>query len=133
MSDDRKVLTDSFGMPLYWIFDKQGNSITMEDNFGDIININQMITKFNYKYDEENDEYLIARDPIGVIPLYIGHDKDGKVYCASELKALEAKMPPGYQIQLAGTAGDRGGVTGTRRRARPGGGHRVPARCAERG
>ncbi len=40
-------------------------------------------------YDEENDEYLIARDPIGVIPLYIGHDADGKVYCASELKALE--------------------------------------------
>lgn len=40
-------------------------------------------------YDEERDEYLIARDPIGVIPLYIGRDKDGKVYCASELKALE--------------------------------------------
>lgn len=40
-------------------------------------------------YDSENDEFLIARDPIGVIPLYIGYDSDGKVYCASELKALE--------------------------------------------
>lgn len=40
-------------------------------------------------YDEEKDEFLIARDPIGVIPLYIGYDTDGKVYCASELKALE--------------------------------------------
>lgn len=40
-------------------------------------------------YDEEKDDFLIARDPIGVIPLYIGRDKDGKVYCASELKALE--------------------------------------------
>ena len=40
-------------------------------------------------YDEETDKYLIGRDPIGVIPLYIGHDKDGKTYCASELKALE--------------------------------------------
>ena len=40
-------------------------------------------------YDEERDEYLIARDPIGVIPLYIGHDKDRKTYVASELKALE--------------------------------------------
>ena len=40
-------------------------------------------------YDEERDEYLIARDPIGVIPLYIGHDQDGKTYVASELKALE--------------------------------------------
>ena len=40
-------------------------------------------------YDEERDDFLIARDPIGVIPLYIGHDADGKVYVASELKALE--------------------------------------------
>ena len=40
-------------------------------------------------YDEERDEFLIARDPIGVIPLYIGYDSDGKVYVASELKALE--------------------------------------------
>ena len=40
-------------------------------------------------YDEEKDEFLIARDPIGVIPLYIGRDKDGLIYCASELKALE--------------------------------------------
>ncbi len=40
-------------------------------------------------YDEEKDEFLIARDPIGVIPLYIGYDSDGTVYVASELKALE--------------------------------------------
>ena len=40
-------------------------------------------------YDEAKDEFLIARDPIGVIPLYIGYDSDGTVYCASELKALE--------------------------------------------
>ena len=40
-------------------------------------------------YDETKDEFLIARDPIGVIPLYIGYDSDGTVYCASELKALE--------------------------------------------
>ena len=40
-------------------------------------------------YDEEQDDFLIARDPIGVIPLYIGHDKDGILYLASELKALE--------------------------------------------
>ena len=42
-------------------------------------------------YDEERNEYLIARDPIGVIPLYIGYDEDGKVYVASELKALEGQ------------------------------------------
>lgn len=43
-------------------------------------------------YDEEKDDFLIARDPIGVIPLYIGKDKDGKIYCASELKALPVLM-----------------------------------------
>jgi asparagine synthase (glutamine-hydrolysing) len=42
-------------------------------------------------YDEEKDAFLIARDPIGVIPLYIGFDADGTVYAASELKALEGQ------------------------------------------
>ena len=42
-------------------------------------------------YDKTRDEFLIARDPIGVIPLYIGYDADGKVYVASELKALEGQ------------------------------------------
>ena len=42
-------------------------------------------------YDEARDEFLIARDPIGVIPLYIGYDADGKLYVASELKALEGQ------------------------------------------
>lgn len=42
-------------------------------------------------YDEEQDAFLIARDHIGVIPLYIGYDADGKVFVASELKALEGE------------------------------------------
>ena len=42
-------------------------------------------------YDEERNEFLIARDPIGVIPLYIGYDSEGTVYVASELKALEGQ------------------------------------------
>ena len=42
-------------------------------------------------YDEEKDTFLIARDPVGVIPLYIGYDDDGTVYVASELKALEGQ------------------------------------------
>ena len=55
-------------------------------------------------YDSTTDDYLIARDPIGVIPLYIGHDKDGTVYAASELKALEGQceeykpFPPGHYL-----------------------------------
>ena len=53
-------------------------------------------------YDEEKNTFLIARDPIGVIPLYIGYDNDGTVYVASELKALEGQcdryepFPPGH-------------------------------------
>ena len=53
-------------------------------------------------YDEARDAFLIARDPIGVIPLYIGYDSDGTVYVASELKALEGQceryepFPPGH-------------------------------------
>ena len=42
-------------------------------------------------YDEEEDAFLIVRDPIGVIPLYIGYDADGTIYVASELKALEGQ------------------------------------------
>ena len=40
-------------------------------------------------YDRENDCYLIARDHIGIIPLYTGRDQHGNFYVASELKALE--------------------------------------------
>jgi len=40
-------------------------------------------------YDIEKDVYLIARDHIGIIPLYQGWDKQGNYYVASELKALE--------------------------------------------
>lgn len=52
-------------------------------------------------YDEEKDEFLIARDPIGVIPLYIGYDNSGKVYVASELKSLEG-MCDRYEPFLPG-------------------------------
>ena len=40
-------------------------------------------------YDQERDEYFIARDHMGIIPLYMGWDGDGTFYVASELKALE--------------------------------------------
>lgn len=53
-------------------------------------------------YDEENDKFLIARDPIGVIPLYMGHDSEGHTLICSELKGLEGyaetfgQFPPGH-------------------------------------
>lgn len=55
-------------------------------------------------YDIENDSYFIARDHIGIIPLYIGWNVHGTFYVASELKALEgvcAKIeifPPGHYL-----------------------------------
>ncbi|HCO67120.1 MAG TPA: asparagine synthase B [Dysgonomonas sp.] len=53
-------------------------------------------------YDSENDEYLIGRDHMGIIPLYMGYDPAGQLYVASELKALEGvcknikEFPPGH-------------------------------------
>jgi asparagine synthase (glutamine-hydrolysing) len=40
-------------------------------------------------YDKEKDIFMIGRDHIGIIPLYMGWDKSGNFYVASELKALE--------------------------------------------
>lgn len=40
-------------------------------------------------YDKKKNFFMIARDPIGVIPLYIGSDNEGNTYFCSELKGLE--------------------------------------------
>ncbi|MFD1163912.1 asparagine synthase B [Hwangdonia seohaensis] len=56
-------------------------------------------------YDVEKDEYFVARDHMGIIPLYIGWDKHGTFYVASELKALEGVctkielFPPGHYLR----------------------------------
>lgn len=55
-------------------------------------------------YDVEKDEYFIARDHMGIIPLYMGWDVNGTFYVASELKALEGYctkielFPPGHYL-----------------------------------
>ena len=52
-------------------------------------------------WDRARQDWLIARDPIGVIPLYTGRDEHGRLYVASELKALQGvcvsveAFPPG--------------------------------------
>ncbi len=56
-------------------------------------------------YDSENDSYFVARDHMGIIPLYMGWDKNGTFYVASELKALEGictkieLFPPGHYME----------------------------------
>ncbi len=53
-------------------------------------------------YDATTNSYLIARDHIGIIPLYTGYDGDGNFYVASEMKALMpicktvSEFPPGH-------------------------------------
>lgn len=53
-------------------------------------------------YNAEDNSYLIARDHIGIIPLYTGLDEDGNFYVASEMKALMPicktveEFPPGH-------------------------------------
>ncbi|MEP5612304.1 MAG: asparagine synthase B [Cyclobacteriaceae bacterium] len=55
-------------------------------------------------YDSTTNSYLIARDHIGIIPLYQGWDKHGNYYVASELKSLEGIcnkieiFPPGHYL-----------------------------------
>jgi asparagine synthase (glutamine-hydrolysing) len=55
-------------------------------------------------YDKENDAYFIARDHMGIVPLYKGWDRHGNFYVASELKSLEGicprieVFPPGHYL-----------------------------------
>lgn len=55
-------------------------------------------------YDAAKDEYFVARDHMGIIPLYMGWDQNGTFYVASELKALEGTctkielFPPGHYL-----------------------------------
>jgi asparagine synthase (glutamine-hydrolysing) len=55
-------------------------------------------------YDSSKDRYLIARDHMGIIPLYMGWDDDNIFYVSSELKSLESVcskielFPPGHYL-----------------------------------
>ena len=67
--------------------------------------IDQMNGIFGFAlYDSEKKEYFVARDHMGIIPLYMGWDKNGTFYVASELKALEGfcnkieVFPPGHYL-----------------------------------
>jgi asparagine synthase (glutamine-hydrolysing) len=58
-------------------------------------------------YDLARDRYVVARDPIGVIPLYTGRDAHGNLFVASEMKALTpvcrtvSEFPPGHVLDSA--------------------------------
>ena len=50
----------------------------------------------------DGDDYIVARDPLGVKPLYYGMDERGRLYFASEMKAITdqcksfSTFPPGH-------------------------------------
>ena len=64
-------------------------------------------------YDTQTGDWLIARDPIGIIPLYLGRDAAGVLHVASELKALAAicsqvrTFPPGHVMRRGDEAPQR--------------------------
>jgi len=89
----RKYKTNSDCEVLMHAYEKYGI------NFLEKCNINGM---FGFVlYDKRNNFYIIARDPIGIIPLYIGYNNDKSIYICSELKGLEGEcdkyeeFPPG--------------------------------------
>jgi asparagine synthase (glutamine-hydrolysing) len=55
-------------------------------------------------YDKRSNDFMLARDPIGVVPLYYGHDEHGNLHVASEMKALIPycreieDFPPGHYL-----------------------------------
>ncbi len=82
------------------------NALYREDSPGSFLNRLNGIFAFAL-WDRVNSRALIARDPIGVCPLYWGHDRDGLLWVASEMKALigicadVAQFPPGYFFDTA--------------------------------
>lgn len=83
--------------------------IGLYEKYGDEL-VKHMTGMFAFAlYDKKNKKMVAARDPFGIIPLYIGEDALGNIYVASEMKCLTEKckliqnFPPGnyfYNFQI---------------------------------
>ena len=71
-------------MKLFWLYIRKKDLTFLDDMNG--------IFGFAI-YDSEKDEYFVARDHMGIIPLYMGWDKNGTFYVASELKRWKVRVP----------------------------------------
>lgn len=67
--------------------------------------LNQLEGMFAFiLFDKINSRYLVARDPLGIIPLYYGYDSQNQLYVASEMKAIAElcteiqAFPPGHYL-----------------------------------
>ena len=82
------------------------NALYREDTPASFLNRLNGIFAFAL-WDKAHGRALVARDPIGVVPLYWGHDAQGRLRVASEMKALEgdckdvAQFPPGHWYDSA--------------------------------
>lgn len=63
-------------------------------------------------YDGEADEYVAARDPIGIRPLFYGCDPDGGILFASEAKQLVGLCEQ-ILLSLRDTTGTGDGLSAT--------------------
>ncbi|GGD56836.1 asparagine synthase B [Pseudoxanthomonas indica] len=85
------------------------NALFREDTPASFLNRLNGIFAFAL-WDAASQRFLIARDPIGVCPLYWGHDREGRLCVASEMKALAdtcadvAQFPPGHYYDSATSA-----------------------------
>lgn len=74
MSDANKTLPHSFGMPFQWITDVDGKPIIVRNQYGEDININQLVENFKYKFSDEKDDTCNIK--IGITDQYqIDHPK----------------------------------------------------------
>ncbi|KRG85896.1 MULTISPECIES: asparagine synthase B [Stenotrophomonas] len=82
------------------------NALYREDEPASFLNRLNGIFAFAL-WDKRAGRAIIARDPIGVVPLYWGHDKQGRLCVASEMKSLAdtcadvAQFPPGHWYDSA--------------------------------
>ena len=82
------------------------NALYLEDEPASFLNRLNGIFAFAL-WDKASGRALIARDPIGVVPLYWGHDREGRLRVASEMKSLAddcadvAQFPPGHWYDSA--------------------------------
>ena len=89
------------------------NALYREDEPASFLNRLNGIFAFAL-WDKAKGRALIARDPIGVCPLYWGHDREGRLCVASEMKALApicadvAQFPPGHYYEFSTDAEDGG-------------------------
>ncbi len=81
-------------LPLYEEFKKTGQLF-----------VDRLIGDFAFLiYDAEDNTYFLARDHMGIVPMYVGSDREGRFYVASEMKALTPvcdtvkEFPPGSYL-----------------------------------